>query len=342
MSNFRFSLEKYKSPSSRYTCPKCCHKKCFSKYIDSTGDVKFPDYVGRCNREDKCGYHYSPKDYFNDNPQIEAVNNEPIKINMMKDVKASSFLPYSYVDDSLAHYHKNNLFQYLKNNLGTDITKFLFRKYQVGTANHWQGATVFWQIDQDKRVRTGKVMLYDPDSGRRVKHPHSYINWVHSILKLPDYNLDQCFFGEHLLNENPDLPVAIVESEKSAIIASCYLPQYLWLATGGKHGCFNEEHLKVLIGRKTVLFPDLGALAIWEEKAKVMKERVGIETYIFDYLEKNASIEDIREGYDIADYLLQQKPQAAIYETWIKNNPILQSLVDTFGLSSIDGTDGLI
>ena len=71
-----------------------------------------------------------------------------------------------------------------------------------------------------------------------------------------------------------------------------------------------------------------------------MKERVGIETYIFDYLEKNASIEDIREGYDIADYLLQQKPQAVIYETWIKNNPILQSLVDTFGLFPIDGADG--
>jgi len=28
----------------------------------------FPDHVGRCNRESNCGYHYSPKQFFADNP----------------------------------------------------------------------------------------------------------------------------------------------------------------------------------------------------------------------------------------------------------------------------------
>ena len=30
-------------------------------------------------------------------------------------------------------------------------------------------ATIFWQIDQIERVRSGKVMLYNPKNGRRVK-----------------------------------------------------------------------------------------------------------------------------------------------------------------------------
>ena len=63
------------------------------------------------------------------------------------------------------------------------------------------------------------------------------INWIHSIMKkrqlLPeDYNLVQCLFGEHLLRIYPDRIVVLVESEKSALIASGVYPNYIWLATG--------------------------------------------------------------------------------------------------------------
>jgi hypothetical protein len=53
--------------------------------------------------------------------------------------------------------------------------------------------------------------------------------------------------------------VALVESEKSALIASHFLPQYLWIATGGKNGAFNKEAMSVLKNRQVLLFPDLGA-----------------------------------------------------------------------------------
>ncbi len=43
---------------------------------------------------------------------------------------------------------------------------------------------VFWQVDVKGRIRTGKIMLYDPKTGHRVKEPHSYVCWVHSELKL--------------------------------------------------------------------------------------------------------------------------------------------------------------
>ena len=42
-------------------------------------------------------------------------------------------------------------------------------------------------------------------------------------IELDINELKQCFFGEHLLREKT-MPVAIVESEKTAIISSVYLP----------------------------------------------------------------------------------------------------------------------
>ena len=67
-------------------------------------------------------------------------------------------------------------------------------------------------------------MLYDSTTGHRTKEPRSYVSWVHTELNLVDYNLKQCLFGEHLLSDNPAKPIAIVESEKSALIATHYTP----------------------------------------------------------------------------------------------------------------------
>lgn len=66
--NYRFTLEPYKGVSTRHTCPNCHRKSCFAKYIDTEKQISFPDYVGRCNHEQKCGYNYTPKMYFDENP----------------------------------------------------------------------------------------------------------------------------------------------------------------------------------------------------------------------------------------------------------------------------------
>ena len=65
----RYELEKYKGIRSRYECPACHRKRVFARYVDTwTGKYLSPD-VGRCNREDNCGYHYTPKEYFHDHPE---------------------------------------------------------------------------------------------------------------------------------------------------------------------------------------------------------------------------------------------------------------------------------
>ena len=69
-------------------------------------------------------------------------------------------------------------------------------------------------------MRAGKIMGYDAVTGHRIKEPFNQVNWVHSVRKVPDFHMQQCLFGEHLLSDTSAAmsakPVAIVESEKTA------------------------------------------------------------------------------------------------------------------------------
>lgn len=66
----------------------------------------------------------------------------------------------------------------------------------------------------------------------------------------------------------------------------------------------------------------------------------GIEVRMFDYLEANATENERKEGYDIADYLLKVKPVEAILQQMIKKNPVLKTLIDTFDLKLISVQQG--
>ena len=69
MSEYRFHLQKYR-PGSKTTCPNCGKSRCFVRYIDEQGSISFPGNVGKCDHENSCGYHYTPKEYFKDNPDV--------------------------------------------------------------------------------------------------------------------------------------------------------------------------------------------------------------------------------------------------------------------------------
>lgn len=207
------------------------------------------------------------------------------------------------MERTLTNYDMNPLYIYLSGVLSKDETSRIFQLYHVGTSKKWGGSTVYWQIDWKGNVRTGKIMLYDSTTGHRVKEPRSYVSWVHTELKLQDYNLKQCLFGEHLLSEKPTKPVAIVESEKSALIATHYMPEFIWLATGGMHGCFKSDVVNVLIGRSVMLCPDLGAKEVWQAKMPLLTS-VCSKVVLSDSLEQCATDEQRKYGLDIADFLL--------------------------------------
>lgn len=333
---YRFHLQRG-TAMNKSNCPACHGKRCFRRYVDEEGKVHFPDDVGRCDHENRCGYHYTPKQFFADHPDLKPendgdtyINNNVLAHKVKVEPTSPSFVDSSIMQKGLTAYDTNPLFVFLRDKFGEANTKDLFLSYNVGTAKLWGGSTVFWQVDVQGKVRTGKIMQYD-SNGHRVKKPVSRINWVHSILKLEDFHLQQCLFGEHLLASEPDKQVAIVESEKTAIIASFYLPQYLWLATGGKDICWHEEVLEVLRDRQVILFPDLKGTKDWRGKMQLLS-KVGANPFLYGELERIATSEEREAGLDIADFLLRINPVEGIWEQMKKMQPALKILEEKLDL----------
>jgi Domain of unknown function (DUF6371) len=311
--SYRFNLDN-RRPTKFFHCPNC-GKKEFKRYLDSDSGEYLPESVGRCNRENNCGYHYTPKQYFMDNPDSKTLEvGKPLyKAFPTSNVQMDNFstIPLSIFERSKELYTQNYFVQYLKSLFEEDLTQELVKRFQIGTSKHWRGATVFWQLDELQNVRTGKIMLYNPLSGKRVKNEQGqkYIHWVHSLLKLPNYNLQQCLFGEHqLLNEPLEKTIAIVESEKTAILMTAILPDYIWLATGGLNN-LKAERCKTLAKRKVILFPDLNAYDKWQSKETELSQ-LGCSVSTSDLLERYATPYDKTEGYDLADYFIKQDQKA--------------------------------
>jgi hypothetical protein len=309
-------LEPYKGRASRHECPQCHDKHSFTYYLDGTGQV-IDKAVGKCNHENSCGYHYTPKEYYADNPQrksdftLPAVSRTP---QHSEPPKEPGRIPKEHIINSLSY--------------DSDFVAFLCSIFDLDTLesptivrlmnDYYLGATkdksvIFWQIDGNKRIRTGKIMQYDPETGKRIKNASGAIDWIHARLKkdgtLPDnFNLVQCLFGEHLLKRYSDKVVALVESEKSALIGAGIWPQYVWLATGGKSQ-LSTDKLRVLSGRTVVMFPDTDTdgktYALWCEKGQEL-EAVGCKVMVSETLEKNATQADKEVGIDIADWLVRQ------------------------------------
>lgn len=307
----RYELERYKGMRSRYECPVCHHKGVFVRYIDTETGLYLSPEVGRCNREDKCGYHYTPKQYFDSHPTERPEANiirHPKHITAPKSIDT---IPKQYIIKSLGY--ASDFVRFLLSLFDTDVLESptvvrLMSEYYLGCTK--SGAVIFWQLDWHKRLRGGKIMQYNPETGKRIKNCDGVVNWVHSQLKksgeLPDsWELSQCLFGEHLLLRRPEATVCLVESEKTAIICSGVMPEYVWLATGGKQN-FKAEKCECLKGRKVILYPDLGAFEDWKNKGETIARSVGFSLSVSDVLERIATPEDRESGFDIADYVIKQ------------------------------------
>ena len=212
-----------------------------------------------------------------------------------------SFIPDEVFKQSLKGYEDNTLIKFFHSIFDIGTVNNLINLYKIGTSKRYGGGTtVFWQIDRQDNVRAGKLIKY-AENGHRI---HGKNNWVHSVLELDNFNLKQCLFGEHLLQDKPDATVCIVESEKTAIIASAFIPDMVWLATGGAEN-LNKEKIKVLNGRKVILFPDASKDGRIYDKWKQKADEFGFN--ISDLLEKEATPEQKADGVDIADFLIKQK-----------------------------------
>lgn len=276
----------------------------------SNKDGKFIPWEGH----DRFGFcHGCCKSFFPEQGTIS----EPVIPTKTNHSSPTSFVENEIFEKSLNNRKRNKFYQFLVNRYGIEQTDKVFDFYKIGTSKRWPGATIFWQIDRHNKIRTGKVMLYNPLNGKRKK---GHNDWVHTILQrrkiIKEFHLNQCLFGLHLLSNKKmqqndccnNKFVAIVESEKTACIMSILCPNITWMACGGL-SLLNYNKIKPLSHNKIILFPDLAEdsinspFRIWSKKAKDFSKK-GIDISVSDILEKKANEIQRMEKWDVADFML--------------------------------------
>ena len=331
--NYKYILD---TSPRKYKC-KGCNKSTLVKFINTeTGELLSSEF-GRCDRESNCGFFKRPKTNLTSDFQYQYEPPKPI-----------SYHHYDRVTESGINYKNNNFVLFITNLFGKESAQKAVKKYLIGTSKYWKGATVFWQIDDNQKVRHGKIMLYNSDNGKRKKDEvgKAFISSVRCILKLKDFNLKQCLFGLHLVNEIDTKIIGLVESEKTAIMLSMFKPDYTWLATGSKGG-LKYEFLKPIRDYKIICFPDKSEYNDWSFKATELNS-LGFNVRVNDYIENTPC----KAGTDLADIIAEQKQlnllesnvapvkvnsDILLNKDFILNkmtfkNPNLLKLIDTFGL----------
>lgn len=284
MKQYKYELMK---GSRRYICPKC-QKKEFKVYVKTgTNIVVDETKYGRCNRQDACRYHLYPRLGQNDIYSSRYVPPTPEKI------KPLDFVNKDLMQATFNEFKSNVFFMYLVKMFGIEKACQLQEAYNLGTAKG--GGVIFWQQDRELNIRTGKVMYYN-SNGKRNKDRMGW--FVHKKIS-KDFNYRQCFFGLHLTT--PDKPVALCESEKTAIIMSVFEPGYTWIASGGSE-MLNDERLLEL-PRLDMVYPDNKQFNKWEQKTRIFTDRqmdISVDEAV------NNGI--LKEGDDILDlYLATEK-----------------------------------
>lgn len=212
----------------------------------------------------------------------------------------------------------------------TDAVTAAVERYHLGATT--DGHIIFWQVDEKGFVRSAKVMKYGQDGHRLRNGQEDAPDWIHARLlrackrdatwaelfhemgkadpvQLDKWQLAQVFFGLHLLHGSPSsMPVAVVESEKTAVVMSLLAPGFLWLACGGYSSlavCLRNS-LDALAGRRILIVPDKSKdgqdfCAGWR---KVCSGFPSLNVTVTDELERT----DLAAGEDIADLFLRAIP----------------------------------
>lgn len=315
---YKYSLDK---SSKKFICPNC-QKKTFVKYVSSEDNCYLEDKFGRCDRQSNCNYHLTPKH----NSIILELPRQIFK-------QEASTLSNELIVKCGRNFKENNFVQFLRTHFTNEEVQSAILKYLLGTSNHWKGSTVFWQINTNNAIVAGKVMLYDTLSGKRIKKPYNHIHWVHKLLKINDFVLFQCLFGLHLVKEYKGEAIAIVESEKTAVMMSMFAPEYLWLATGSKTN-LRSDLLEPIKNFKIIVFPDKSEFNDWSKKTSELKKN-GFEIKCSRLIEDK----EVENGYDLADHYLEKKAtkvKNTSTEIEVKKlaqkNPEILSLIKTFDL----------
>lgn len=154
------------------------------------------------------------------------------------------------------------------------FTCFIFQNYQ-GYAINWKWLAYKEDGHRDKEVRPKSLVGKNPGEVYRL-----------------------CLFGEHLLKGNEKKPVCLVESEKSAVLAAWFYPDFVWLATAGLNGASPEDFTRLGLAdqRPVLVFCDADPVRKIPKAFQILSD-----------LKANVKLIDLYperiDKSDIADYL---------------------------------------
>lgn len=163
----------------------------------------------------------------------------------------------------------------------------------------------FPSIDTAGNCHAVKIAPYPSTDHHRIKDAQpdkAPFYWIK-----PEQNKG-AYFGTHLLPLRPAAPVAVVESEKTALIGFLFAPAYVWIATQSK-GLLNPDSASVeaLKGRELHLFPDADGLQAWGEIAAQLRAH-GFKVIFRDEVIKLLPAES---KADIADVIIWEMERRA-------------------------------
>jgi len=310
-------LEKYHGTRSRHTCPNCGKRREFTRFIDTDTNKYLPDNVGICNRASSCGYSYTAKQFFADNPtgskfvKTRAGKSQQFKPQVLIELpKSFDFIAPEHLKPTLRNYDRNAFVQFLFDLFpdASEEIQTVLKMYFVGT---YEDYTCFPGIDRLNRICRAKLIKFNRATGKRLKGQFDTSSLPAKLKLKEDFQYKQIFFGEHLLSKYPNKTVAVVEAEKTAIIASLCLPESVWLATGSKQW-LKAGRLQRFENRQIILYPDADGFNQWQAVA-TDAQRQGLNVKASSLIENFATSEQKQNQYDLADYLINQQAEILAY-----------------------------
>lgn len=190
----------------------------------------------------------------------------------------------------------------------------MMNRYVIGATA--QREPVFWHINAERRVTNGHIITMDGETGKVYDE-----SW---------YRQDgrpMCLFGEHLLKDFPDKPVALVKDEMTAAIMSCFPTPYVWLATGTVRIVATD--LLSLKGKTVVIFPDKDEYEHWQEIASTVSD---VQFHVSDVMENTQE-----DFHNISQIILSRQPLRPTEEETVlmrleDANPNIRKLIEVLGL----------
>lgn len=327
MPQYPFHLD---TTSKKHQCPSCGHKACFVAYINSeTNEPVDVNQFGRCDRENSCGYHMHP----NEDPEIAKQKQEtftptpdPTVVQIFPDeniyapiinkTKTCVSPLHTYCNKALL-IPNDHLLKWGVYSDKEDLTVYIFRDFNNRIVNlKW----FKYKDDGHRDKEFSSFSLRQPPHTPQKKSEKEKSDLVKEVGK---YRL--CLFGEHLLPRAiDDVPVCVVESEKTAVLASFFYKQFHWVACGSNNGLTDgkdgkADKISVLKGRTVYWLCDSDVASRMKiDDAGVI--RPSSIRHLHENIERFHIVDlfpDRHDGYDIGDAIVDGlRPE--IIPTWTK------------------------